>query len=196
MAQRKSRTHRVTKETNVLAVLNLDSVKPISISTTIPFLDHMLELFSHHAGISLVVKATGDTHIDNHHLIEDIGIVLGTVLEQALGNKKGIGRYGSVLLPMDEALSYVALDISGRPHIEYSAHFKHSSDSFDYDLLEDFFEAFAINARITLHMEMKKGRSNHHIAESLFKGLGRALRQAVLRSSQKNPILPSTKGLL
>jgi len=192
---RKSELKRVTKETSVDVSLNLDRPRPVSVSTTIPFLNHMLELLAHHARISLRVRAKGDTQIDCHHLVEDVGIVLGQALKEALGNKKGIARYGNFLLPMDEALSYVTLDLSGRPYLEYKAKFKFQKSGFDFDLLKEFFYALAINAGITLHISIIKGSNNHHIAESIFKGFARALGQAVsLDPKQKG--IPSTKNTL
>ncbi len=192
---RKSKINRKTSETDVRLEINLDSSKKSSIKTTIPFMDHMLDLFSAHAGINLNIDAKGDTHIDDHHLVEDIGITLGQALKTALGDKKGITRYGHFLLPMDEALAYVALDISGRPHLSYEADIKFQKDGFNYDLIQEFFTAFVNNAAITLHIKMMKGRNNHHIAESIFKGLGRALAQAV-SINKKNKKIPSTKGTL
>ncbi|HBU69970.1 MAG TPA: imidazoleglycerol-phosphate dehydratase HisB [Elusimicrobia bacterium] len=188
---------RITKETSIKVALNLKKNKPVKIATTIPFIDHMLELFAHHAGISLVVSAAGDTHIDDHHLVEDLGITVGKALKIALGDKKGINRYGNFLLPMDEALSYVAMDISGRPYLEYDVKFKAAAgrENFDFGLLNEFFYALAVNAGITLHIALKKGRNNHHIAESIFKGFGRALSQAVSKSRSTKGI-PSTKGSL
>lgn len=192
---RKSKINRKTSETDVRLEINLDSSKKSSIKTTIPFMDHMLDLFSAHAGINLNIDAKGDTHIDDHHLVEDIGITLGQALKTALGDKKGITRYGHFLLPMDEALAYVALDISGRPHLSYEADIKFQKDGFNYDLIQEFFTAFVNNAAITLHIKMMKGRNNHHIAESIFKGLGRALARAV-SINKKNKKIPSTKGTL
>lgn len=195
MKQRKAKIHRVTKETNVLVELNLDKASKSQISTTIGFLDHMLELFAIHCGIYLKVKASGDTHIDDHHLVEDVGITLGLALKQALGDKKGIVRYGHFLLPMDEALSYIALDLSGRFYLNYEAKIQFQKTGFNYDLIEEFFYALASNAKMTLHIKMIKGRNNHHIAEAIFKCFGRALAQAVAYSKNKKSI-PSTKGVL
>jgi imidazoleglycerol-phosphate dehydratase len=158
-------------------------------------MDHMLSLFAHHSAFSLQISAKGDTEIDDHHLVEDIGITLGQALKKALGSKKGINRYGNFLLPMDEALSYVAIDISGRPFLEYKVNFKYMKQGFDFSLLKEFFYAVAINAGITLHIREKAGSSNHHIAESVFKGFGRALRQAV-EINKKQKGIPSTKGKL
>ncbi len=195
MKMRKAKIHRKTNETDVLIELNLDkSSKPV-ISTTIGFLDHMLELFAAHSGFTLKIKAAGDTHIDDHHLVEDIGITLGLALKEAIGDKKGIARYGHFLLPMDEALSYAALDFSGRFYLSYEADIKFQKTGFNYDLIQEFFYALAFNAGITLHIKMIKGRNNHHIAESMFKAFGRALKQAVAYSKGKKSI-PSTKGVL
>jgi len=195
MKNRSARIVRKTKETRVEIALNLERPSPVKIRTTIPFMDHMLVLLAAHSRMSLSINAKGDTAIDDHHLVEDIGITLGQALKKAIGNKKGINRYGNFLLPMDEALSYVALDISGRPYLEYKVNFKHRKEGFDFGLLKEFFYALAINAGITLHVKEKAGSNNHHIAESVFKGFGRALRQAVqIDKGQKG--IPSTKGRL
>jgi len=195
MKQRKSKIVRKTNETDVSVEINLDKASKPDVSATIGFMDHMLELFAAHAGISLKIKAKGDTHIDDHHLVEDTGITIGKALKEALGDKKGIARYGHFLLPMDEALSYVALDLSGRFYLSYEASIQFQKTGFNYDLLEEFFYALACNAGITLHIKMIKGRNNHHIAESIFKAFGRALRQAIAYSKGKM-VIPSTKGVL
>jgi len=192
---RKSKINRKTSETDIKLEINLDSPKKSNISTTIAFMDHMLDLFSAHAGINLNIVAKGDTEIDDHHLVEDIGITLGQALKTALGDKKGIVRYGHFLLPMDESLAYVAIDISGRPHLSYEADIKFQKDGFNYDLIQEFFIAFVNNANITLHIKMMKGRNNHHISEAIFKGFGRALSQAI-SVNKKNKTVPSTKGIL
>lgn len=192
---RKSKINRKTSETDVKLELNLDSPKKSKISTTIAFMDHMLNLFSAHAGINLNIVAKGDTEIDDHHLVEDIGITLGQAFKTALGDKKGIVRYGHFLLPMDEALAYVAIDISGRPHLSYEADIKFQKDGFNYDLIQEFFIAFVNNANMTLHIKMMKGRNNHHISEAIFKGFGRAISQAI-SINKKNKTIPSTKGIL
>lgn len=191
---RKAKIKRKTFETNINIELNLDSNKKSKISTTIPFMDHMLVLFSAHAGIYLKIKAKGDTEIDDHHLVEDIGITLGQAFKQALGDKKGIVRYGHFLLPMDEALAYVALDISGRPFLSYEAKIEFQKTGFNYDLIQEFFVALVNNAGMTLHIKMIKGRNNHHIAESIFKGVGRALAIAVSINKKNKNKIPSTKG--
>ena len=193
---RTAKEHRVTKETNIDLSLNLDGQGRYKVSTSLPFMDHMLELFSKHSLIDLNVKASGDTHIDAHHLVEDIGITLGLALSKALGDKKGIQRYGFFLLPMDEALSYVTLDLSGRAHIEYGADgVKPNWTTFDMDLLEDFFRALGNAARMNLHIQLLKGRNNHHMAESMFKAFGKALSMAVAKDKRYKGI-PSTKGSL
>lgn len=196
MKKRTCSRHRVTKETDVNLSLNLDGQGRYDVKTTIPFLDHMLELFSRHSLIDLKVRAKGDTHIDHHHLVEDIGLTLGLAIEEALGDKKGIQRYGFFLLPMDEALSYVAIDLSGRPWVEYEVGcFKMGWPTFDLDLLEDFFRALGTTARMNLHVKLMRGRNNHHMAESMFKGFGKALSMAVSKDKRYKGI-PSTKGAL
>lgn len=195
MSSRKAKVARRTKETNISVELSLDRAVSPKISTSVPFMDHMLTLMAYHGSLGLKVKAAGDIEIDDHHLVEDLGISLGQALAKALGSKKGINRYGSFLLPMDEALSYIAIDLSGRPFLSYKVKFKPQAQGFDFDLLNDFFYSLAINAGITLHIEMKKGRNNHHIAESIFKGFGRALAQAVAVDRKKKGV-PSTKGKL
>ena len=192
---RKIKIVRKTKETNIELELNLDKALPVAVKTTVPFMDHMLSLMAHHGNFSMKVKASGDTDVDYHHLIEDLGIALGMALDKALGDKKGINRYGNMLLPMDEALSYIAIDLSGRPCLEYKVIFKNKTDGFDFDLIEDFFIAFVNNARMTLHISMKNGRNDHHIAESVFKGFGRSLAQAVAIDKRRKGI-PSSKGKL
>ena len=195
MKQRKADVLRKTKETKVSIGLNLDKPVPVKVRTTVPFVDHMLTLLAHHAAVSLIVEASGDTEIDDHHLVEDIGITLGQALKKALGSKKSINRYGNFLLPMDEALSYVAIDISGRPYLDYKVKYSPGNRGFDFGLFKEFFYAVAINGGLTLHIKQKSGENNHHIAESVFKGFGRALRQAVaLNNKQKG--VPSTKGKL
>jgi len=195
MKQRKSKICRKTKETDICVELNLDKSAKPQISTTIGFLDHMLELFAAHSGIALKVKAKGDTHIDDHHLVEDTGITLGLALKEALGDKKGIARYGHFLLPMDESLAYVALDLSGRFYLSYEAVIEFQKTGFNYDLIQEFFYALAANAQMNLHIKMLKGRNNHHMAEAMFKGFARALAQAISFQKGKKSI-PSTKGVL
>jgi imidazoleglycerol-phosphate dehydratase len=197
---------RNTTETKVALTLDLDGRGTYNVSTTIPFLDHMLELFAKHGNFDLSVKAKGDTHIDDHHLVEDLGITLGEALVQALGDKKGITRYGQAFRPdlkgkalttMDETLSYVALDLSGRPYFDWKVKFHiQNKPPMSFELLEDFFQAFAMSAKMNLHIKLMQGRNNHHIAEALFKGLGRALSMAVSLDPRRAGTLPSTKGSL
>jgi imidazoleglycerol-phosphate dehydratase len=196
MKARQSRIKRKTKETQIDLALNLDGRGRYSVSTTIPFLDHMLELFAKHGRFNLSLKAKGDTHIDDHHLVEDIGIALGEAIARAAGDKKGISRYGNFYLPMDESLSYVALDLSNRPYFVWKVKWQKSDiGKFDGLLLEHFFESVASSARMNLHMSLKYGKQPHHIAESLFKGFARALAQAVSRDPRVKGV-PSTKGKL
>ena len=197
MKQRKTTIHRKTKETDVLLSLNLDGKGRSKIQTTLPFLDHMLDLLARHSGIDLEVKASGDTQIDDHHLLEDIGITFGLAIEKTLKDKKGIFRYGNFLLPMDESLAYVAMDCGGRPYFAYRVNFRpESKASFSFELLEDFFQALAFNAKMNLHIKLVEGRSNHHIAEALFKGFAKALAMAVSIDKKSKGRLPSTKGFI
>lgn len=196
MKAREARIKRKTKETRIDLALNLDGRGKYKVHTTIPFLDHMLELFAKHGRFDLMLTARGDTHIDDHHLVEDIGIALGEAIAKAAGDKKGTVRYGNFLLPMDETLSYVALDLSNRPYFVWKVKWMKSEiGKFDGLLLEHFFESVAASARMNLHMALKYGKQPHHIAESLFKGFARALSQAVSRDPRVSGI-PSTKGRL
>lgn len=195
-SKRSAVIQRKTKETEIKITIYLDGKGQSKIKTTLPFLDHMLDLFSKHSGFDLEVAAQGDTHIDDHHLVEDIGIVLGEAVLKALGDKVGIYRYGNFLLPMDEALSYIALDCGGRPYFDYSVPFKPQSKApFCFELFEDFFQAISVSAKMNLHIKLLQGRNNHHIAESLFKGFAKALAQAV-QVKNKTLGIPSTKGSL
>jgi len=194
MAMRKTNISRKTKETKVSVYLNLDGKGKYDIKTTLPFFDHMLSAFAKHGLFDLKIVARGDREIDDHHLLEDIGLSLGMAVRKCLGNKKGIGRYGNFLMPMDEALSYVVIDISDRPHLKYNVRFNKTYDeTFNFDLIEDFFQALVAESKITLHIAMKSGRNNHHIAEAVFKGFGKALSMAV---AIKGKGVPSTKGKL
>ncbi len=188
---------RKTKETDVAVALDLDGVGNSSVATGIGFLDHMLDLLARHARIDLTVNAKGDLHIDHHHTTEDVGIALGQAVKQALGDMKGITRYADVHVPMDEALARVAIDISGRPFLVFKATFvRDKVGTFDTELVQEWFQAFAINAGITLHVEVLYGTNDHHIAESCFKGLARALRAAVAIDPRAANEVPSTKGTL
>jgi imidazoleglycerol-phosphate dehydratase len=194
---RKALVHRATKETDVEVALDLDGAGTGAITTGIGFLDHMLDLLARHSRIDLAVKAKGDLHIDPHHTTEDVGIALGQAVKQALGDMKGITRYADVHVPMDEALTRVALDISGRPYLVFRAEFvRDKVGTFDTELVQEWFQAFAMNAGVTLHVETLYGSNDHHIAESCFKGLARALRAAVAIDPRASEEVPSTKGRL
>ena len=188
---------RSTKETSIDVTVNLDGTGSYTIETGIGFFDHMLEQLSRHSLIDLEVKAVGDLHIDQHHTVEDVGIAIGEAVAKALADKKGIRRYGDALSPMDETLTRVALDISGRPYLVWKGEFtqKHLGE-MDTEMFEHWFHSFAGSARLTLHVETLYGKNNHHIVESAFKGLARALRTAVEIDSRKADAIPSTKGTL
>ncbi len=194
---RKASVKRTTKEAAVEVTIDLDGEGRSSIATGIGFLDHMLDLLARHSRIDMEIKAKGDLHIDHHHTTEDVGIALGQAVKQALGDMKGITRYADVHLPMDEALTRVALDISGRPFLVFKADFvRDKVGPFDTELVQEWFQAFAINAAITLHVATLYGTNDHHIAESCFKGLARALRAAVAIDPRAAHEVPSTKGTL
>lgn len=194
---RRANVARKTKETDISVSVNLDGTGTHTIETTIPFLDHMLSLMSKHGLIDTKIKARGDTEIDYHHTVEDLGIVLGKAIKQALGDMKGISRYGQASVPMDETLASVSLDISGRPYLVYRVEFpkKGKLRNFDPDLIEDFLQAFVSNSGITLHVSIPYGRNTHHIIEAVFKALGRALRQAVTLDPRVKGV-PSTKKVI
>ncbi|KQT61682.1 imidazoleglycerol-phosphate dehydratase [Methylobacterium sp. Leaf456] len=188
---------RRTAETDVSVSLDLDGTGKAAIATGVGFLDHMLELFARHALFDAEIKVTGDLHVDQHHTTEDAGIALGQAFARALGDKRGIRRYADIHLPMDETLSRVAIDISGRPFLVFRTTFRvEKIGQFDTELVREFFQAFAMNAGITLHVETLYGENAHHIAESLFKGLARALRKAVAVDPREDGRVPSTKGTL
>jgi imidazoleglycerol-phosphate dehydratase len=194
---RKATVKRATKETDIMVAINLDGDGTASISTGIGFLDHMLDLLARHSRVDITVKAAGDLHVDHHHTTEDVGIALGQAVKQALGDMKGIIRYADVHLPMDEALTRVAIDISGRPFLVFRAAFTRDKiGTFDTELVKEWFQAFAMNAGITLHVETLYGQNDHHISESCFKGLARALRTAVAIDPRAKGEVPSTKGSL
>ena len=194
---RKASLRRTTKETDVEVAVDLDGTGASEIATGVGFFDHMLDLLARHSRIDLTVKAKGDLHIDHHHTTEDVGIALGQAFKRALGDMKGITRYADVHLPMDEALTRVAMDISGRPFLVFKAEFSRDKvGSFDTELVREWFQAFAMNAGITLHVETLYGSNDHHIAESCFKGLARALRTAVTIDPRAAGEVPSTKGRL
>jgi imidazoleglycerol-phosphate dehydratase len=188
---------RRTAETDVAVSIALDGTGKAEIATGVGFLDHMLDLFARHGLFDLTVKVTGDLHVDQHHTTEDTGIALGQALLQALGDKKGIARYADIHLPMDETLTRVALDISGRPFLVFRTAFPTEKiGAFDTELVREFFQAFAVNAGLTLHVETLYGENSHHIAESCFKGLARCLRHAVSLDPREGDRVPSTKGTL
>jgi imidazoleglycerol-phosphate dehydratase len=188
---------RKTKETDIEVAVDLDGIGTSAIATGIGFLDHMLDLLARHSRIDLKVKALGDLHIDQHHTTEDTGIALGQAVKQALGDMKGITRYSDVHVPMDEALTRVAIDISGRPFLVFRVAFgRDKIGAFDTELVREWFQAFAMNAGITLHVETLYGANDHHIAESCFKGLARALRSAVAIDPRAAGEVPSTKGVI
>ena len=188
---------RKTGETSVEVSLSLDGEGTYSISTGIGFLDHMLALFARHSLIDLEVKAEGDLQVDMHHTVEDVGITVGQALSRALAERRGVRRYGYAYVPMDEALTRVALDLSGRPHLVWNVAFSRSTiGKFDVELLREWFQAFVLNAGITMHVEMLQGDNSHHIAESCYKALAHALRQAVELDPRQQSRIPSTKGIL
>jgi imidazoleglycerol-phosphate dehydratase len=192
---RRATIARTTTETDVSVSVSLDGTGEASIKTGVGFLDHMLELLARHALIDIEVKAKGDTHVDFHHTTEDVGIALGQAVRKALGDMKGITRYADVHLPMDETLTRVAMDVSGRPFLVWRTAFAAPKiGEFDTELVREFFQGFATHAAITLHVETLYGANAHHIAESCFKGLARALRIAVAIDHRAEDRLPSTKG--
>ena len=194
---RTGRIERKTAETSILIEVNLDGTGTYDVSTGIGFLDHMVEQFSKHSLIDVTMKVDGDLHVDQHHTTEDSAIALGQALSEALGDKAGIGRYGSAYSPMDETLSRVALDISGRPYTVWKAKFSQEKlGEWDTELIQHWFESVAQSAGLTLHLELLYGTNNHHICESLYKGFARAMRIAVERDPRKGGAIPSTKGQL
>ena len=193
---RKAKFFRKTQETEILVKLNLDGSGRHQISTSIPFLDHMLSLFAAHGLFDLTIQAKGDTAVDFHHTVEDVGICLGSTLKQALGEKERVRRYGSAFVPMDESLASVHVDLSGRPCLVYSLPIrKRKIGDFDTELVKEFFQALVNKGAITLHAKVAYGGNGHHMVESLFKAFGRALRQAVSKDEKVRGI-PSTKGSL
>jgi imidazoleglycerol-phosphate dehydratase len=197
MSDRIATVTRDTLETQISVSINLDGTGQSSFETGISFLDHMLDQIARHGLVDLEIKASGDLHIDDHHTVEDIGISLGQAFSQALGDKKGIMRYGHAYVPLDEALSRVVIDFSGRPGIEYRVKFPRARiGQFDVDLIHEFFQGFVNHASATLHIDNLHGTNAHHIAETMFKAFGRALRFAVSRDERMAGMIPSTKGSL
>jgi imidazoleglycerol-phosphate dehydratase len=194
---RTATVERKTKETQVKATVNLDGTGQYKVSTGIGFLDHMMEQLSRHSLMDLTIEAKGDLHIDGHHTTEDVAIVVGEAVGKALGERRGIVRYGSALVPMDETLSRVALDLSGRPYFIWKVNFsKPKLGEMDTELFREWFQAFAFHSGATLHVENLYGENNHHIVESCYKGLARSLREALAIDPRKADDIPSTKGVL
>ncbi|MDF1527748.1 MAG: imidazoleglycerol-phosphate dehydratase HisB [Sedimenticola sp.] len=195
--QRKAEIERNTLETRIKVSLNLDGSGESNLDTGMPFLEHMLDQVARHGLIDLTVSAKGDLHIDGHHSAEDIGISIGQAVAQAVGDKKGIYRYGHAYVPLDEALSRVVLDFSGRPGLEFGVNFPRAMiGAFDTDLFYEFFQGFVNHAGVTLHIDNLRGRNSHHIAETVFKAFGRALRMALKPDPRMAGVIPSTKGSL
>ena len=194
---RTARVERNTAETRITVEVNLDGTGASELATGVPFLDHMLDQVARHGMIDLVVRAVGDLHIDAHHTVEDIGITLGQAVRQALADKKGLVRYGHAYVPLDEALSRVVIDFSGRPSLEYHVPFTRSRvGEFDVDLTHEFFQGFVNHALVTLHVDNLRGDNAHHQAETVFKAFARALRMAVAPDPRAVGVIPSTKGAL
>ena len=197
MAARKATVRRDTKETRIEVTVNLDGRGESDLRIGIPFLEHMLEQVARHGMVDLDIDAEGDLHIDAHHMVEDIGITLGQAVNKALGDKRGIRRYGHAYVPLDESLSRVVFDFSGRPGLEYHVDFPRARvGDFDVDLFREFFSGFVNHAMVTLHIDNLRGVNVHHIAETVFKAFGRAVRAATEPDSRMEGILPSTKGRL
>jgi len=194
--ERKAFIKRETKETQIEMSLNLDGTGKHRIDTQVGFLSHMLESFSFHSMIDLEVMATGDVHVSHHHLVEDVGIVLGLAVKEALGDKKGIKRFGYSIIPMDEALALCSIDLSGRPLLFYDdLGYRGKITHFDYELMGEFFKGFALSAGVTMHLKALAGHNLHHIAESLTKAFAIALKEAVSIDPRRNQV-PSTKGMI
>lgn len=197
MNPRKAEVSRNTAETKITVKVNLDGSGQAKLHTGIGFFDHMLDQIARHALIDLEIQADGDLHIDGHHTVEDVGIAFGQAVHLAVGDKKGIRRYGHAYVPLDEALSRVVVDFSGRPGLEYAVEFPRARiGDFDVDLFHEFFQGFANHAKVTLHIDCLRGKNAHHVAETVFKAFGRALRMALEPDPRMAGIMPSTKGCL
>ncbi len=197
MSPRTAQVTRNTKETQISVEVNLDGDGACALQTGLPFLEHMLEQVARHGLVDLRITATGDLHIDAHHTVEDIGIALGQAMLRAAGEKKGIRRYGHAYVPLDEALTRVVVDFSGRPGLEYHVDFPRARiHDFDVDLVQEFFQGFVNHALVTLHVDCLRGRNAHHVAETVFKAFGRALRMALEPDARMGGAVPSTKGSL
>ncbi len=194
---RSARVERNTAETQIAVSVDLDGTGRADLASGVPFLDHMLDQIARHGMVDLAVAAKGDLHIDAHHTVEDIGITFGQALHKALGDRRGLTRYGHAYVPLDEALSRVVLDLSGRPGLEFHVPFKRALiGTFDVDLTHEFFQGFVNHALVTLHVDNLRGENAHHQAETVFKAFGRALRMAVARDPRAGDVVPSTKGTL
>jgi imidazoleglycerol-phosphate dehydratase len=197
MSARVALIRRDTRETQIAVEINLDGTGASRFETGIAFLDHMMEQIARHGLVDLMVEAKGDVHIDHHHTVEDIGITLGQAFDKAIGDKRGIVRYGHAYVPLDEALSRVVLDCSGRPGLEWFVDFPRARiGDFDVDLFREFFQGFVNHAKVTLHIDSLRGRNAHHVAETIFKAFGRALRMASTLDARVGNDMPSTKGVL
>jgi len=197
MASRIASVDRNTLETKISVTINLDGTGERDLNTGIPFFDHMLDQIARHGLFDMTIHADGDLHVDNHHTVEDVGITVGQAFAQAVGDKKGLVRYGHAYCPLDEALSRVVLDLSGRPGLEYGVEYPRAMIAgFDVDLIREFFQGFVNHANVTLHIDNLKGRNAHHIAESIFKACGKALRMATELDPRASGQMPSTKGVL
>lgn len=194
---RQATIERNTLETKIQLSLNLDGQGECTLNTGVPFLEHMLDQIARHGLVDLSIEADGDTHIDDHHTVEDIGISLGMALKEAVGDKKGIQRYGHAYVPLDEALSRVVIDLSGRPGLIFNAEFTRASiGGFETELVQEFFQGFVNHAQATLHIDCLRGKNAHHQVETIFKAFGRSLRMALSEDSRMKDQLPSTKGAL
>lgn len=197
MIMRTAQVTRNTLETQISVQINLDGTGSSRFNTQVPFLDHMIDQIARHGVMDIEIDATGDLHIDAHHTVEDIGITLGQAFAKAIGDKKGVRRYGHAYVPLDEALSRVVLDLSGRPGLEYHVKFTRAAiGQFDVDLFHEFFQGFINHAGVTLHIDNLRGNNAHHQAETIFKAFGRALRMAVEFDPRMTGVMPSTKGSL
>jgi imidazoleglycerol-phosphate dehydratase len=197
MSARTARLERATLETRISVDLNLDGSGISRLATGLPFFDHMLDQIARHGALDLAITADGDLAVDAHHTVEDVGITFGQALARALGDKKGIQRYGHAYVPLDEALSRVVIDFSGRPGLEYEVSYSRARiGDFDVDLIREFFQGVVNHAQATVHIDNLKGRNAHHVAETVFKAFGRALRQAAAADERQAQVIPSTKGSL
>lgn len=197
MSKRKATVKRDTLETQIEVSVNLDGTGKSDFDTGVPFLDHMMDQIARHGLVDISVQAKGDTHIDDHHTVEDIGITLGQAFAKALGDKKGVYRYGHAYVPLDESLSRVVIDFSGRPGLEYGVDYPRARiGEFDVDLVLEFFQGFVNHALVTLHIDNIRGNNAHHIAETVFKAFGRAVRMAISEDPRMAGMMPSTKGTL